>query len=276
VTTMMTVESVFRSMTLRGLSWLCRSSADRNPLVEDAKYRILAGPIRGAVLSMPRLERPSYLIGTYERHVIQTLKEHVNSGDIVYDIGANIGYITLVLAQLVGTKGAVFAFEPDSVNRAALLDNICRIGARHAQVVPAAVSDSSGHVQFASFEYSLVGHIATSTTPHDASLSIVPSISLDDFVYRDQHPIPSLLKVDVEGAETEVFRGAARLLDEARPIVIAEVRSGTVWSEVTHLFATRGYDHRILEGGAARRPEAGLVDALFIPTERLSGLSKRV
>jgi FkbM family methyltransferase len=164
---------------------------------------------------------------------------------------------------LTGPDGSLFAFEPDPRNVSALESNVRANRLANVSVIKQAVSDSSRDVTFASFSYSLVSHIANPTTPSDAELLTVSAMSLDDFVYGEGHPIPSFLKVDVEGEESSVFHGATRLLDEVRPTIVAEVRRGVVWQEISTLMGTFGYR----DGGEAGLTKKGLADILFFPRE---------
>jgi FkbM family methyltransferase len=228
------------------------------------RTRILGGPLQGLYFSMPRLERAAFALGTYERHVVRAMAANIRPGAVAYDIGANAGYLSLMLAKLVGRDGRVFAFEPDARNLRALQANAELNGFKNLTPVPKAVSDACGTVTFASFSYSLVGHIARTTTPNDASLSEVEAITLDEFVYGQNQPRPDFLKIDVEGAEEQVLRGASRVLREAQPVILAEVRGGEIWPRVLEYMQAHGYTHQALQGGW-RMETDHLSDVLFTP-----------
>jgi protein-L-isoaspartate O-methyltransferase len=88
--------------------------------------RVLGGPLRGQLLTMPSLIRAAYALGTYEPRIVRTMGRHVARGMVVYDVGSHVGYLTLVLAGLVGGTGQVFAFEADPTNRTVLQQNVAR------------------------------------------------------------------------------------------------------------------------------------------------------
>lgn len=234
---------------------------------DDGLYwtRVFSGPLRGAWLSMPRLERPSFALGTYEAHVARVVQAYVAPGSIAYDVGAHIGYLTLLLARLVGADGFVYAFEPNPNTRRALSLNIAANRVRNVSVHSAAVCDRSGTGALATFRsYSLVSHLSGPSTPADAELVTVPLIRLDDFVFRDGHPVPGFVKIDVEGAEAEVFEGAQRLIQEASPVIVAEVRVGTTRDRIMAITASHGYT------ALATVPKQDLThgrpaDVLFLP-----------
>lgn len=226
--------------------------------------RVLGGPLRGTRFNMPGLERFSFCLGRYERPVVQRIAEHLRAGDVGYDVGANAGYLTMLMARCVGKSGRVFAFEPAPRSLAALRQNVLQNNVENVTIVPKAVNADSAPVSFATFEYSLVNHIVTDQTPGDAQVISVGATSLDDFVYAESMPPPTLIKIDVEGAEKEVFDGADRVLREARPIVLAEIREGAGWDSIMERMNAYGYQGTPISGGWDLQTD-GLADVLFLP-----------
>jgi FkbM family methyltransferase len=215
---------------------------------------------------IPHQERPSFVLGTYERHVVAAMRAHLRAGMVAYDVGAHVGYLTLTLSSLVGPSGAVVAIEADPRNRSMLETNIATNRVSNVRVVPFVISDAQGTTRFATFStYSSVSHIADAATPGDAEILDVPSTTLDELVYREGYPRPALVKIDVEGAEVRVLRGAARLLREARPIIIAEARRSATLDELIGLTEPRGYQAQVLAGDPHLEAD-GIVDVLFLPT----------
>ena len=185
--------------------------------------RILGGPLAGMFLSMPALERLAFALGSYESHNTQYIQEILKKGDVFFDVGANIGYLTMVAAKSVGTEGKVISFEPDPRNHALLTSNIKNNGLENVKIKQLAISDTIGELTFAVFAYSLVSRIADDTVPDDASLITVKATTLDEMVYSDGLPKPNVIKVDVEGHEQAVLLGAERLIADARPIILIEL-----------------------------------------------------
>lgn len=246
---------------------LCRVSANKTLSVLDPdlhQTRVLTGLLRGMWFSMPQLERAAFALGTYERHIVNTMTEHIRPGMTVYDVGANAGYLSLVLARIVGSEGRVCAFEPDPQNAKALQANTRNNGLANVSIIRKAVSDLTGIVTFASFSYSLVGHIAHEETPGDATLIQVEAVSLDDFVFTQMQPKPDFIKIDVEGGEEQVLRGAERLLREARPLILAEVRAGENWERVSGYMSSLDYSYQFVKGGWQLEKHQ-LCDVLFYP-----------
>lgn len=257
-----------RSLTeplLHWLSWVSERLSPWPPEQGLHELKVWSGPLKGVYIRTPKLSRLSFALGTYQSHVTRALQATVKPGMVVYDLGAHIGYFSLVLTRLVGTGGKVFAFEPDPNNLRALRHNLAvNKGGGNVKVVPSVVADESVPVLFAAFEFSSVSHIATQRTPGDATLLEVASIRLDDFAYRDGNPSPSVIKVDVEGAEARVFAGAQRLLKEARPVVIVEVSPKT-FAQVDHIMCAHGYKATVLGGDSNRLVSAGIGDVLYVP-----------
>jgi FkbM family methyltransferase len=228
------------------------------------RTRVLSGPARGMRVTMPNRERLSYALGRYERHVVNTTLSFLRPGDTAYDVGANVGYITLAMARAVGPSGHVVACEADPVSAQVLRANVSDNGLSTVSVVEAAVSDHTGDVEFARWpHYSLIGHIAGESEPSDATMVTVQAVRLDDLL--DSHPAPRVVKIDVEGAEAAVLRGACTLLRSARPFVLVEVRS-TEWPAVNVFMRQHGYTSRPLSGRWDMARD-GLSDVLFLPSE---------
>jgi FkbM family methyltransferase len=242
-----------------------RVVARRDPHAELYRSRVLTGPIRGMVFATSRRERLAFALGTYERHVVSEIEAHLGEGMVAYDVGANAGYMSLVMARAVGSSGHVLAFEPDPQNLRALRFNLEQNKLYNVAVREQAVSDAPGKLTFASYSYSLVGHIAREDDPGDARHFDVEATTLDR-VWAETGAAPDFVKIDVEGAEREVLNGATELLAHARPTILAEIRAEH-WPAVFELLESHHYDFRFLAGGWDMR-EDGLADVLMIPEER--------
>jgi FkbM family methyltransferase len=204
---------------------------------------IAHGPARGMRIDVAGAH-PGYGLGTSEPVLQEALVQHLRPGSVLYDLGANVGFFTLLAARLVGPTGQVVAFEPDPRNARALRGNVALNGLGNVVVVEQGVSD---RVDTAAFS------IGTSTTSHlardgDVNRVDVPITSLDAFLAGDQRA-PTLVKLDIEGEEVRALTGAERLLREHRPTVICEVH-GTE-SEVRALLSGAGYAIRRLEADSA-------------------------
>jgi FkbM family methyltransferase len=147
--------------------------------------------------------------GSHEPLATNLVKKEIKKGDIVLDIGANIGYYTLIFARLVGEGGKVYAFEPDPVNFSLLKKNIEVNGYQNVVLVQKAVSNKTGKTRLYLSEYTADHRIYDS---HDGRRSMeIESTTLDDFFSMPVNI--GFIKMDVQGSELLIFQGMSRLLN---------------------------------------------------------------
>ncbi|MFY9530077.1 MAG: FkbM family methyltransferase [Candidatus Acidiferrales bacterium] len=175
--------------------------------------------------------------GTYEPGVQSIAEDYFRAGKTYYDVGGGIGFYSLVAARF---GAQVFTFEPDPENFASIQRHAKRnnLDGKFMVMQLAAYSHTGslrmqrsarddGHGQSkATFDGPAVGFEARCTT-------------LDDFAHN--HPIPDLIKIDVEGAETEVVKGCHWLLGEVRPPLLCEVHDPDNSASVKGLLTSHGY-----------------------------------
>jgi len=169
-----------------------------------------------------RIERQMWG-GCYEPHVRQCLRVLLSPGNVFIDIGGHIGYHTVLGASLVGAGGRVFAFEADPENFARLRDHLGAFP--WATAVNQAVWSSTGTVTFERSSEPGESGWGTLTTVRDLKRGehfAIDTISLDDWLSESKIGCISAMKVDAEGSEVNIFRGATKLLDSVRPTVIFE------------------------------------------------------
>ncbi|MGB2633257.1 MAG: FkbM family methyltransferase, partial [Candidatus Acidiferrum sp.] len=159
--------------------------------------------------------------GIGEPAVQAAVQKHLSTGMTFYDLGANIGFFSLMAARLVGPGGCVISFEADPEIAARLRENLVYNKFTHASAEEKAVWCEPTTVSFARVDRNSspdrgLGHVSTGDSA-DADTISVEAVSLDEFVLL--HPAPDFLKCDVEGAEVAVFQGAERLLREKCPIL---------------------------------------------------------
>lgn len=200
---------------------------------------ILRGPARGC-LWVPRTSSHGVWLGTYEGANVRLLQSLVRPGMVCWDIGANVGAITLVLAKLVGPGGSVLAVEPGPLNATHLRRHTKSLG--WVEVVEKAVSDTDGWAYLSGDGHSGArlgdsGSLRVSTTTLDTLASARPRG-------------PDVIKLDIEGHELAALRGGPRLLSsEDRPTLVVEFHGAGLPtrdfdSEARELVASRGYTWR--------------------------------
>ncbi len=166
----------------------------------------------------------------YEPAVYGEWAAALRPGMCVVDVGAHYGFFSLAAARRVGPGGHVFAFEPSPATVAVLQEHV-RLNAWEGRVtvVPMVAGDRDGEVSFFTYGTSMAASLGRANVkdlnperPKEVREERLPSTTLDTFC-RSRGVTPGLLKIDVEGAELLVLRGAAGLLAGARPRVLCEI-----------------------------------------------------
>jgi len=157
------------------------------------------------------------LSGTWEPRNTRLLRETIREGDIVVDIGAHIGYHTLILSKLVGDRGHVYAFEPDALTFSLLRKNVEMNGCRNVTLERKGLSDKSGSAFLGG--WTLVS--AAGKPEHDPNdeMKQVEILTLDDFFGKDIPEI-AFMKIDIEGHEINAVRGAVETLRRSKGVKI--------------------------------------------------------
>jgi len=209
------------------LARLIRGGLNRAAPTGLSETRVAAGDLAGWTLQLDMQTEKDYWLGTYEPELQAALRDLVPAGAVAYDVGANIGYVSLLLARALGEAGKVYAFEalPDNVARLRHNVEINGLAAR-VMVVPAAVTLAAGPARFLVHASSGMGKAEGSAGRQDETYRsevTVDGLSLDEFVYADGNPAPQVVKLDIEGGEVMALPGMERLLAEARPVVLMEL-----------------------------------------------------
>ena len=219
---------------LKPLARLIRRGLNRLAPTGLVEVKIAAGDLAGFTIQLDMQIDKDYWLGTYEPELQSALRELVPTGALIFDVGANIGYVSLLLAKAAGVNGNVIAFEALPSNAEQLRRNVALNGMeRRVKVVDRAVTQASGPVHFLVHASGGMGKVAGSAGREDKYQSevTVPGISLDEFVYGQGNPPPQVVKMDIEGGEVLALPGMRRVLAEARPLMLMELH-GPVSSRV--------------------------------------------
>jgi FkbM family methyltransferase len=205
---------------------------------------VAAGDLKGYQVLLNLKTEKSRWLGTYEPELQAALSEFLHPGSTVYDVGANIGYITLMMAHHVGPSGRVFAFEALPANVERIQKNISLNKLSTVTVVSAAVTDKSGPVTFYVHESVGMGKAAGSAGRREerykAEISL-PGLSLDEFIYGQGNPAPEAVKMDIEGGELLALPGMRRLLRETGPVLFLELHGPESEKAAWEILAECGY-----------------------------------
>jgi FkbM family methyltransferase len=178
----------------------------------------------------------SYWLGNYEKHEQNIFAKKVQPGDVVLDIGANVGFYSLIASKIVGDGGMVYAFEPSAINLSYLKRHFDLNACHNAIIVEGAVSNSNGLVYFSDGEDKATGSINRG----DAG-TLVPVFPLDELVGKHIIKAPTVMKIDVEGGEFDVLNGAMRILKDNHPTIFLSTHNIAVRKECIDLLTSLGY-----------------------------------
>ncbi len=165
-----------------------------------------------------------YFYGTHdERYIVTKLLKMIEPGDICWDIGANIGFYTCLLASQVGDTGAVVAFEPASRTCDYLRENVSLNRFTNTTVINKGIGDRVEQRRLYYSKAGLAEGTASLKYAHKQTASERVTLdTIDNLV--SELPAPNFVKIDVEGYQLEVLRGAEHFLKTHAPLIIAELK----------------------------------------------------
>jgi FkbM family methyltransferase len=251
-----------RSVPVAG--WLLSRMVERVvPRHERLWIRLSSGLAAGRIINVDPRFQVAYLRGDYEPWVQELLRRHLRAGDTYFDVGAHVGFFVLCAKSLV-------ALEPDAQNFKHLQANVARNELQGVTALQTAAWSSTGHVRFGS-PPATSGRSQGRVTESDASTGqgsagedSVAAIRLDDIPGR----APAVVKMDIEGAETEACKGAERLLAEQKTVWIVEAHGDAVADELTELFEHHGYQ---VSTDSPRHPVYGQYRETYIVAQPRAG-----
>ena len=202
-------------------------------------YPVVSGPLKGARFVLGSLSGEGGGASVYfdrmESEQTAAMLGEIGTGSVFFDIGANVGYYSILASRLAGPTGRIAAFEPLIRNLAYLQRHVEINGADNVQVLPFAISSDNSIVSFSTGADSAMGHL---DAEGDGDM-LVPTVTLDEISDR-LGLVPDVIKIDVEGAEMDVFRGGARVL-AAKPTIFLSTHSDELRLECLELLKGLGY-----------------------------------
>lgn len=169
----------------------------------------------------------AYIVkGSWEEETTRLFKQYTKVGDTVIDVGANIGYYTLLAAKIVGNKGIVYAFEPDPNNYKLLNANIELNGYSNVVSIQKAVSDKNDVVELYLNDNDVGAHTIYKPSKSKKSVKVV-SVIIDDYFKGKEYPV-NIVKMDIEGAEMAALSGMKNII-KANPDIKIFVEFHIPW-----------------------------------------------
>jgi FkbM family methyltransferase len=203
----------------------------------NTTLRILTGSLKGkkwiagaGISQVLGLERERYT-NRFEASILKS--------SIVYDIGAQVGWYTLLASDLVGPRGKVVAFEPLPSVLRYLKSNVEVNRCANVQIVEAAASDQDGIAEFFAKEDGSLGSLSPIYGPDKI---MVKTVKIDSLVKNEIIPAPNFIKMDVERGEFAALKGAESTLVERAPMVFLETHGYDTCVDCHRLLSSFGYE----------------------------------
>lgn len=181
---------------------------------ENVWLPILQGPLRGRRWIAGSSDHGCWL-GSYEYEKQRAFARFIKPGNVIYDLGANTGFYSLMAAVLTGPAGRVAAFEPHPANVANLRKNLELNLVANCFIFEAAVSDSDGYGKFLPGPSYSTGQLVQ----HSERALRVRTVTLDSLAASAQLSPPNIVKCDIEGGEYDALRGASEILRKFTPVI---------------------------------------------------------
>jgi len=195
------------------------------------------------------IQRHILFFGVWEPNLTEFLRRRLMPGDTFIELGANVGYFTLLASQRVGENGAVVAVEaaPDIFRQ--LQDNLARNAARNVRAVPIAVAAAAGTVRLFADHRGNLGATTTIPTPGFTEAALVPAAPFEQVVTPRELAGARVIKIDIEGAElppllalltlAPTLRQDVEIVVELSPDLLRRAGSGA--DEIVAAFARLGF-----------------------------------
>jgi FkbM family methyltransferase len=219
---------------------------------------VLQGPLRGARWVVGSSTHGCWL-GTYEHDKQGAFAGAIRPGGVLFDVGAHVGFYTLLGARLARPGGRVVAFEPLPRNLAYLRKHLRLNRIDNVTVIDAAVGATDGIAAFregpgagrpsSAAASSSMGRLA------EQGEHTVRVVGLDDMVQGGSIPPPSVIKIDVEGGEVGVLRGARAVLEANRPTIFLATHGPDLHRECCDVLSGLGYELVALNGGSVEQTD---------------------
>jgi FkbM family methyltransferase len=204
----------------------------------------------------------------WEPHLSEFFVRSVKPGMTAIDIGANVGFHSMLLASLVGADGHVLAFEPNTENCRLIMLSAAENGFKHIELFPIALADAPGALSFtpAVGSNGVLLPSGRDTLLHP-NCTIVPAMRLDDLIGDRKI---DFIKADIEGAEYRALSGATRVIARDRPIITSEFSlemlgrvSGIKGADYLHWICSLGYRISIVKTDRSGLESVSDVEALI-------------
>lgn len=199
---------------------------------------ILRGALKGKTWIVGS-QRHAFWLGTYEPFLQKRMAHEVKKGGVFYDVGANVGFYSLLASTLVG-PGKVFAFEPWPLNVRYLKKHLSLNRINNVEAFEIAISDHIGTSSFAAEETGAMGRL------QPAGGFEVATSTIDSLVYEKSLPPPVYIKMDIEGEEFRALMGAEKCFRMHKPKLFLATHGRAIHEECCRMLRGWGYELEFL------------------------------
>lgn len=204
---------------------------------------VLQGRLRGMKWIVGSSNHGCWL-GSYERNKRVAFEHNVKEGSVVFDLGANVGFYTLLASVLVGERGKVVAFEPVPRNLFYLKSHLRMNRVTNVTVVEAAVWDADGECLFDTGPNNSMGRVSRTGNLR------VRVTTIDRLVSNGELPLPTHMKIDVEGAELNVLHGSISALMANGPTIFLATHGKDLRRQCCDVLRSLGYSLKSISGAS--------------------------
>lgn len=213
-------------------------------LLPKLAYPVLTGPLKGMRIQIGSMSGPGRGASVYVNQVEpdQTARfvQAVRPGALVFDIGANVGYYSLLASRLVGVSGRVVAVEPAIRNLSFLHLHRELNGLKNLSILASACSHEQALLGFEQGENFALGRVSDGASKVTTS-DFAATVTIDSLT-RQCAAQPAVIKIDVEGAEYDVLRGAKDTICATRPTIFLSVHSNQLRNDCLSLLHSFDYE----------------------------------
>ncbi len=194
--------------------------------------KIKSGPLKGYNISL--LSGSGFVRGNYELEKTDAILNAVKPNDIVLDVGAHIGYFSMLMSKIVGDSGRIYSFEPRPLNHKMLTKNIEVNNCSNVTIIKSAIGNFTGEVNFDATTGTGTGHVS-----NDGNISV--AITTIDKFCSSEDVKPSFIKIDIEGGEVEALHGAKQTILKYKPTILLATHGDDLDKQCEIFLTEKGY-----------------------------------
>jgi len=201
--------------------------------------KVRRGPLQGKLWNVT--SGIKFISGEYEPEKTEAIVDLINPADVAFDLGAHVGYFTVLMSDCVGPGGKVVSFEPRDINFEFLQQHVRINHCDNVETMNVGVGDRTGAARLETRMGTGRGYVSP-----DGNTD-VRMVVLDELIQSGEVPVPQFLKIDVEGFEMEVLEGAKWLIETHRPKMVLATHTPALEKACDDWLSARGYEMKELQ-----------------------------